>query len=136
MANKSEAKNSSRHSGQLLMAIALVHQLVGVGFYFDALQAIVQDGVFNSVVAPYWERDAAFWFFQFGFMLFLYGWMTHWLLNHARVLPAFWGWSLLGICLLGVFMMPFSGFWLAIPIALMLIRLKEHSMVASPQMTH
>ncbi|MEO1290918.1 MAG: DUF6463 family protein, partial [Chloroflexota bacterium] len=65
--------------GLSLMAIAVLHQLVGLFFYSNAIQDIIQAGFFNSIVPPYWERDAAFWFFMFGITLFLMGWIAQWI---------------------------------------------------------
>jgi len=116
----------ANYLGVLLMAIAGLHQVVGLFFYREALVAIIRAGVINSVNPPYWERDAAFWFLMFGFLLGLYGWMTHWLIQQYATIPSFWGWGLLGICIIGVVMMPASGFWLAIPIAIGMIRQARH----------
>jgi hypothetical protein len=108
--------------GLWLMALAVLHQFVGLYFYQDALWAIGQAGIINAVQPPYWDRDAAFWFLMFGAMLFLYGGITHWLLAKVQTLPSFWGWGLLILSLIGVVLMPASGFWLAILLAIWMLR--------------
>jgi hypothetical protein len=112
--------------GIALMLLAILHQIVGLYFYQDALMAIGQAGIINAVQPPYWDRDAAFWFLMFGAMLFLYGAITHWLLAKVGDLPSFWGWGLLILSLIGVALMPASGFWLAIPLAIWMLRQVQH----------
>lgn len=103
--------------GIALMAVAVLHQIVGIIVYHEALTAIIRAGVVNTINPPWWDRDAAFWFLMFGALLFVYGAMTHWLLKRDLPLPAFWGGSLAVMCVVGVTLMPASGFWLALPIA-------------------
>jgi hypothetical protein len=111
-----------KHFGNMLIAIALLHQVVGVVFYGAILTEIVRAGIINSVVAPYWDRDAAFWFFMFGGLLFVIGWFARWSYQHVGQYPSFMGWSLLIISAIGVVMMPASGLWLVIVVALLMIR--------------
>lgn len=109
-------------SGLLLMAVAVLHEVVGIVFYFDTLVDIGEAGIINTINPPHWQRDAAFWFLMFGAMLFFYGWIAQWLINQAGSLPAFWGWALLGLCTTGVIFMPASGFWLGMPVAWLMIQ--------------
>jgi hypothetical protein len=116
-----------KHLGNLLITIAVLHQVVGVVFYGVILVEILQAGVINSVVAPYWDRDATFWFFMSGGLLFMIGLFARWSYQHVGQYPAFLGWGLLVISAIGVVMMPISGFWLVIVVALLMI---NHSDVA------
>jgi len=109
--------------GIILMAIAVLHELVGLFFYSDALQDIFRAGFFNTINPPYWERDAAFWFLMFGIALFLMGWVTQWMIEQTGTVPKFFSFGLLTMCIIGVMMMPASGLWLAIPIAFMMLQL-------------
>jgi len=111
--------------GTILMAIAILHEVVGLFFYRDVLLEIVNAGLFNTINPPYWERDAAFWFLMFGVTLFLMGWIAQWLLENTNTIPKFFSWGLLLMCAIGVFMMPASGFWLAIPVAIVMLRLPD-----------
>lgn len=111
--------------GTILMAIAVLHQVVGLFFYRDALIDILNAGFFNTINPPYWERDAAFWFLMFGAMLFLMGWIAQWMLENTGSIPKFYSWGLLVVCVIGVMMMPASGFWLAIPVAIIMLRLPQ-----------
>lgn len=112
----------AKKSGIILMAISVLHQAVGLFFYADILVDIGEAGVFNTINPPHWDRDAAFWFFMFGTMLFFYGWIAQWLLNHMGSLPAFWGWGLLGLCGVGLIFMPASGLWLGLPVGYLMIK--------------
>jgi len=108
--------------GYVLMAIAVLHEVVGLIAYSPVLLEILQAGFFNTINPPYWERDAAFWFLMFGAVLFLLGWVAQWSLDTARYIPPFIGWGILLVCIVGVTMMPASGFWLAIPVAFIMVR--------------
>lgn len=114
-----------RLCGPLLVATGVLHLLVGLVSYAGPLGAIVRDGLFNAVVpnpaAPAFDRDAAFWFMFFGVMLLLLGGLVHWAQARTGTLPAFLGWSLLGIGAVGVILMPASGFWLVFPQAVVVI---------------
>lgn len=108
--------------GTILMSIAVLHEVVGLFVYSTPLQDILQAGFFNTINPPYWERDAAFWFLMFGATLFLMGWVAQWMQDNIGSIPRFFSLGLLITCLIGVMMMPVSGFWLAIPVALMMLQ--------------
>ena len=64
------------------------------------------------------ERMWAFWFLYFGFVLLLVGELLVWLAASGHAVPRFVGWALLARTLVGVVVMPASGFWLMlIPVA-------------------
>lgn len=109
--------------GYILMAIAVLHEVVGVIFYAPALLDIAQAGVINSIVPPFWQRDAAFWFMAFGVLLFLLGWTAQWSWTQMQQIPRFLSWGLLLLCTVGVVLMPLSGLWLGIPVALIMTRM-------------
>jgi hypothetical protein len=106
--------------GYVLIAIAVLHTIVGLILFSQPLNDVFQAGIFNSINTP--TRAAAFWFFVFGAMLAAFGGMTQWLLNTIGTLPRFWGWSLLAVCLAGVIFVPVSGFWLGLLPAVAMIR--------------
>lgn len=111
-----------KYLGYSLIAIAILHQLVGLYFYQPALAEIFQAGFFNTVNPPYWNRDAAFWFLMSGGLLLLLGLTVHWMQATTGTIPVFMAWGLLLVCLFGVTMMPSSGFWLIIPVAILMLR--------------
>jgi len=103
------------------MAVGTLHLLAGPVFYPQPLAAIVQDGFFNAVnLNPaQFDREAAFWWTEFGVMLLLLGGLVHWAQAKTGTLPAFLGWSLMAIGAVGVILMPISGFWLVFPQAVL-----------------
>lgn len=117
--------------GIILMAIAVLHEVVGIFFYGSTLVEIINAGFFNTINPPYWQRDAAFWFLMFGVMLFLYGWAVDWSLRELNYVPTFLSWGLLLICIIGVMMMPASGFWLAIPVAIIMLQYRKSNLQLS-----
>ena len=118
--------------GAMLVVIAFIHQAVGVviglgldpSVRFDGpppLVAMARAGVFASVGADL-GRGAITWFLLFGFGLALIGLLAHEVeRSGARVSRAF-AVSLGGLCLLGAFLMPASGFWLGLVPAIVAYR--------------
>ena len=106
-----------RLSGPLLMATGVLHLLAGFVFYPEPLAAIMQDGFFNAVELnpAQFDREAAFWWMVFGGMLLIFGGLVHWAQARTGTLPAFLGWALLALGVVGVSLMPASGFWLTFP---------------------
>ena len=110
--------------GRWLICVAAIHT-VAAGIFFDKiLLGIVQHGVFDTVKEP--MEGAAVWFVLFGACLALLGMAIH-ALEHsenfasARAL----GLGTLLLTILGVVLMPASGFWLAFPPAIGLLRIKS-----------
>ena len=105
-----------RRSAYLLIATGIIHNLVGLGVGFQVLAEMLQEGLFNTVHLQF-DREAIFWFLFSGFAMMLWGVL---LLSMERI-PALFSWSLLGLSVLGAFIMPASGFWLVIPQAIYLL---------------
>lgn len=110
-----------RHSGKLLIATGILHNFIGIVLFSPILGDILQAGVFNSI-DPHFDRNAAFWFLFGGLMMVLLGMMVQWMYQQTGTVPAFIGWWLLAIGVIGVIMMPASGFWLVLPQAYILLR--------------
>ncbi|GEC92875.1 DUF6463 family protein [Brevibacillus brevis] len=109
-----------RQMGFTLIITGLLHTVVGLFLYAEPLQQIVANGFWNAVGR---EEVAAFWFMMFGFLLMLLGYMADWLMKKKGMeTPAAFGWTILGICVVGAIAMPASGFWLGIPQAGILLR--------------
>ncbi len=71
----------------------------------------------------------AFWFIFFGFLLIVFGALIDWCESKGIKLPLFLGWGLLTITIIGVMLMPVSGFWLVIIPSIGAIRDKALSVV-------
>lgn len=110
------------YSGTILAWTAVLHTVVGIIVYWQPLADIAQSGLFNSI-DPHYDRGSAFWFLLFGALLFMLAGLIRWLTQVKRMeIPKFIGVYMLALCLVGVFFMPVSGFWLVIPQALIMMR--------------
>ncbi len=114
-----------RLSGWWWIAVSVIHALGGIILYFDQWQAIAQAGWFNVIApdpfAPIFDRENAFWFMFLTPFLFLIGELSLWVARKKLVFPISVGAILLSTVLVGLFLMPVSGFWLALPPSIMLV---------------
>lgn len=111
-------------AGAMLVAIGLLHQLVGVLFGLGVLSPfegapfaaplldILRDGVVGAV-EPHAPRMILFWFLMTGFCMILAGWLAH-VLERARALPGSFAVALGAFSLTGAVLIPVSGFWLGL----------------------
>lgn len=121
--------------GPLLMIWGVLHLLAGPIFYLRPLGAIAQDGFLDAVnLHPaQFDREAAFWWMECGVMLIILGGLVHWAQARTGTLPAFFGWALLAFGAGSVVLMPASGFWLALPPAVLVLAVtrRERSRAAT-----
>lgn len=110
-----------RWQGRWLLAVAALHTLVGVIEFSSVLTDLAHAGVINSIgTDPL--RGAVVWFLLFGWVLALVGIGLDRLERDGRSGGRALGAGLLGLALVGGLLMPVSGFWLALPPALALLR--------------
>ncbi len=112
----------SAWKGPWLVAVAAVHTVFAAIVFLPQWQDIVQRGVFDSVGSDP-MRGAVAWFGLFGAALALLGWAIALLERsptHASAALRPLGMGVLALTLLGIALMPASGFWLALPPALAL----------------
>jgi hypothetical protein len=101
--------------GKTLFLIGIVHTIVGIAFYKAILGSMVDEGLFGTIsISGDYDRDAAFWFLFAGFMLMIIGALINWFENHNQAVPKFVEWSMTIITIVGIVIMPASGFWLLI----------------------
>ncbi len=126
-----------RWTGPLLMGTAVLHNVVGILYFKEPLLAIMRDGVVNAIspnqMQPNFDREAAFWFLLVGIALFMLGQLAHWMQQKTGTLPDALGLWLLGLALVGVVMMPVSGFWLILPQAAYILYVNRASRRALPR---
>ena len=97
-----------RWIGRWLMAVGVVHTLFGLIFMRDALAVLWAEGLFNTVNGQP-EREFPFWFIFAGLLMIVLGAMIDRNEALAVELPAWLGWSLLGLVVICLVVMPVSG---------------------------
>ncbi len=112
--------------GRWLVAVAICHNVVGLALGGEVLLGLVERGVFNTVSDDDPLTGMVVWFMLFGVLLALLGMAVHAMersgqLQGARAIGV--GTALM--TLLGVVLMPVSGFWLAFPPAIGLMRHRD-----------
>jgi hypothetical protein len=119
----------NKWTGRLLMATAVGHALVGLMLFHESITAIVDDGFVNAIQPPLYaaeprfDRIAVFWFLLFSPLLFLLGQLTDWAIErgdaHSLKLV---GSYLMGIGVFGSIVLPISGNWTLIVLAVLVLR--------------
>jgi len=117
-----------RWVGRSIVAIGLLHTVFGLVGFRNILAMLLREGIFNTVNGQP-DREMAFWFIFFGFLLIVFGALIDWCESKGIKLPLFLGWGLLTITIIGVMLMPVSGFWLVIVPSIGAIRDKALSVV-------
>lgn len=109
-----------RADGRWLITLGVLHLLYGCVAYAGALADIGGDGLFNTVDG-HGDRETAFWYVVSGLLFGLVGFLAAWAEARTGTLPRFLGWSLLGLGVAGVVLMPISPFWVVIAIGALLL---------------
>lgn len=103
--------------GRWLMGVAIIHTLIASVRYRNVLVSVVQRGVFNTVASDP-VVGAVVWSLLFGAVAFIGGLAVLALERSSRTLPKSLGWSLLALAMIGIVLVPVSGFWLLFPPAI------------------
>lgn len=101
----------NRWIGRWILGVALLHTLFAIVVFKNTLLEIAAAGVFNSVGQDP-MRGAVVWFVLFGAVIALLGFTVDALEKAQITLPASVVIGMLLLALLGVVLMPESGFWL------------------------
>jgi hypothetical protein len=101
----------TRWIGRAVLAIGVLHTVVGVSMFRSTLAELAAEGFVNTVHGQP-MREWAFWFLFFGFLGILAGALIDWCEQSPRPLPGFLGLGLLAITVTCVTLMPVSGGWL------------------------
>ena len=114
----------SNWKGYWIMGVALLHNFYAVIMYQDDYYSLFENGVFDSITTIHVSFSV--WFFLFGNCLFLVGVLVKNIeLSNGGVVPISIAFQLLVITLIGVTLIPDSGFWLVFPVILAIITLKR-----------
>ena len=95
------------------MFVAAGHTLVASIFFGTTYRELAADGLYNAVKSA--KTGMAVWFALFGLLLFILGMLVSALEKHALPVSLSIGVALLLLTVLGVVLMPASGFWLMFP---------------------
>ena len=125
-----------KKSGALLIATGILHNLIGFMMGWEVLKALANEGFVNSINTEM-DRNAIFWFLFSGFMLMLLGkLMQTYSQEQNKPVPAYLGYYLLALTVIGCLMMPLSGFWLVLPQALIIIMAHRKPAATKALATH
>jgi hypothetical protein len=96
------------------MFVAVAHTAVSTVFFGEVYSQLIQSGLFNSVTSE--KSGLTVWFFLLGFILFVFAMLCAVIeKNYQLQIAKSIGIALLILIVLGVALMPVSGFWLMLP---------------------
>jgi len=104
--------------------VGVLHTAIGIAEYRRALRGIAHDGLVGAVKGDH-ERGEAFWFLVCGASMVLTGGLARWTQLRTGTLPASTGSMLLGISAAGATLMPRSGFWSPLVVAMLAFRVRR-----------
>lgn len=110
--------------GRWLVGVSVLHMLFAIATFRGVYSAMFDRGFVNAVGGDPLS-SAAVWFFLFGPALFLCGIAVSALERSSRPVPKLLGWGLLLLAVLGIALMPASGFWLVLPPAVAILLRKQ-----------
>lgn len=113
-----------RWVGRSIVAVGVIHCLVGAWIFATPLMEIVNNGVWNSVDG-FRGRPLAFWFEFAGLLTIVLGGSIDWMEKADISLPPIVGYGFGGLVVLAIIAMPVSGGWLLVPSAVGLL-MKRH----------
>lgn len=95
------------------MFVAIGHTVVASVFFGATYRELAADGLYNAVRSA--KTGMAVWFALFGLLLFILGMLISTMEKHELPVSTSIGVALLLLTMLGVVLMPVSGFWLMFP---------------------
>ena len=122
-------------SGLLLIVIGVLHTVVGIFTGYSVLsqisRATFSTEASRQLVAAL-GRQFVFWFLFGGLLMLALGHLLTWIERRlGRPVPVFIGWELLALSLAGLVIMPVSGFWLVLGVAIYTIVMASRSRLAA-----
>jgi hypothetical protein len=111
--------------GNWIIFVAFAHTAYAIAVFGNDYLSLVEHGIINSISSM--RVGLAVWFFLFGYALFIIGLQVRQLeLSGIKHMPKSTSLNLLLLTIIGVVIMPDSGFWLMFPaIITMLIRSRK-----------
>ena len=110
----------NRYTGLIMLLIGLLHVITGLVAFRPAFVQMLAAGLLGSAREPM-EHQLAFWFTFAGLLIGLIGYLMDWVVRRQNLrLPVAFGYILTGLCVVGIILIPPSGFWLVLPLAVYL----------------
>jgi len=97
--------------GKTIMAIGVLHTLVGIFAFRARLGDLAREGLVNTIGRSE-ERQFTFWFLICGIVLTILGAAVNWVERTGLPFPRFLGWAVFLVASTVVVVMPVSGAWL------------------------
>lgn len=122
--------------GKYIAGVGILHCVFGLVVFRGVFAGLIRDGVINTVnvidtVHRRPDRGYAFWFVDIGLFWILLGAVLDHYERAGHGLPRFLGQALGALAIIGVVVMPISGWWLFfIPAAALVFRSKDGGTVA------
>lgn len=117
--------------GRWLMGVALLHSAIAIAVYSKTIVSIWQAGVFNTVAGDP-VIGAVVWSLLFGCVAFIGGLSVNALESASIPVPKTLGSCLLALAIVGVILVPVSGFWLLLPVAFTVLTRRTTHPTPSP----
>lgn len=106
--------------GMIVIAIGILHTMLGLVKYAGIFGAMVSEGLINTAGTN--ERNLAIWFTFCGTVFIMLGYTMKTIEGHTGRIPSPLGWSMFASAVLGGLILPISGFWaLIIPSFLIIV---------------
>ena len=112
---------SRRWIGRWVIAVSALHTLFALLAFGHVLRAMLNAGIWNSVGNDVMRGATAWFLLSGGFMLTVGIAIDQCERSGAIAVLHPVGWSLLGVTLVAIFLMPVSGGWLLLPPAIAMI---------------
>ena len=113
-------RRTRRWIGRSLMVSGIIHLISAFAIYWRIFLTIFDSRVFNSIVGNP-VIGAFVWSVMFGCVAVIGGMAVDTLEKVSVKIPQILGWSLLALAIMGVVLVPVSGFWLLFPAAITVI---------------
>ncbi|OJJ15359.1 hypothetical protein BKI52_38750 [marine bacterium AO1-C] len=115
--------------GVVVIIIGVLHSLLGFVKHSGVFGGMLSNGLLNTGNTI--ERNLAFWFTFAGITFMLLGYLIKYIESQKLAVPITFGWLLLGAAVVGVVILPISGFWaLFLPAILIIYQAKSGSLAA------
>lgn len=114
-----------KYSGTILSLTGVIHVVFAIIQNWNVYKAFFSAGFVNPIGNDI-QKELSFWFMLVGILLILFGQtLQYYIKREGLPAPLFLGYALLVFSVVGCIIIPFSGFWLFIPQALIILFAKR-----------